>query len=369
MRLRKIIISANDTSYIYNLRRELIKSLLDKGFAITVVANVDRYSSELSELGCSLVNMEISRHGTNPVSDLDLYLKFKKTLDIERPDIVLSFNIKPNIYLGMLCKKMNIFFIPNITGLGGALINPGVVQKIAITLYKLGMRGANVILFQNESNRKFFISKKIIKNSQNNYLIPGSGININEFIYKNYPENRNITKFIMISRIMKDKGIEEFIKSAKYIKERYPNVVFNLVGSFDDDSYKEIIERMNNNGIINYLGFREDIIDLICDSNCVIHPSYHEGLSNVLLEAGATGRPVIASDIPGCRETFIDGKSGLSVQPKNVKDLIEKIEKFIHLSYGEKEKMGLENRHHIEEKFDRKIVVEKYLECIEEYAK
>lgn len=208
-----------------------------------------------------------------------------------------------------------------------------------------------------------------MEKTKDNVILPGSGINLDKFKCSVYPETESVISFIMISRIMKDKGIEEYLNAVENIKLRYPNTEFNLVGEYDDISYKSRIETLDNKDIINYLGYRKDIPKLIEKSHCLIHPSYHEGLSNVLLETGATGRPVIASDIPGCKETFIDGESGFAVKVKDSDDLISKIEQFINLPYETKKQMGKANREHVEKNFDRKIVVEKYIESIEKYAK
>lgn len=369
MNNKKIMIVANDTTFIYNLRKEIVEGFLESRYDVVVVAKKLKFINEIEEMGCDLIDLNLERNGTNPMSDIKLFRQISFILKNQKPDLVFSNSIKPNVYFGIACRKQNIPFIPNITGLGGALLNPGIVQKVAIFLYRQGMKAANTVLFQNEFNRQFFWDKKIIKSNQDNILLPGSGINLEKFRYKQYPNDGEPIKFVTISRVMRDKGIDELLESATYIKNKYPNVIFQLVGAYDDASYKNVIEEMVKDGIIEYLGFKKDINEILSDSYCVIHPSYHEGLSNVLLEAGATGRPVIASDIPGCREAFIDGISGFSVKAKNSDDLKETIERFINLSYKDKERMGIENRKYIEEKFDRNIVVKKCLECAKVYIK
>lgn len=366
---KKVMIVANDTSYIYRLRKEILEKILLDGNELVVVSKKINYVKEIEGLGSKIINLDIPRHGTNPINDLNLYRHIKRVLKSEDPDIVFTYNIKPNVYFGLACNKMSIPVIPNITGLGGALLNPGFVQFISSKLYKAGLRKSKIVLFQNEFNKDFFLKNKIIDENDRTYVLPGSGINLVNYYYFDYPDSIDTIRFIMISRIMKDKGISEYLDAAENIKSKYPKTEFLLVGDYDDVSYKDRIDILNNKGIINYLGYRKDINELIKKSHCLIHPSYHEGLSNVLLEAGATGRPVIASDIPGCRETFIDGKSGLSVGPKDSDDLTNKIEKFINLPHKEKEQMGKANREHVERNFDRKIVVDKYIECIEKFAR
>ncbi|MBP2068996.1 glycosyltransferase family 4 protein [Anaerococcus nagyae] len=366
---KKIMIVANDTSYFYRLRKEILERILINGNELVVVSKKTNFVREIEELGCKFINLDIPRHGTNPIDDLRLYRNIKRILKSEKPNLVFTYNIKPNVYFGIACNKLNIPFIPNITGLGGALLNPGFVQLISRNLYKAGLKKSKIVFFQNEFNKNFFLKNKIISNEKRYHVIPGSGINLGYYYYSDYPYANDTINFIMVSRIMRDKGITEYLDAAESIKSKYPNTVFTLVGDYDDLSFKDRIDNLNDNGIINYLGYRKDIDKLIRRSHCLIHPSYHEGLSNVLLEAGATGRPVIASDVPGCRETFVDGVSGLAVKVKDSEDLTHKIEEFINIPYEKKVQMGKANREHVSENFDRKIVVEKYIECIEKFAK
>lgn len=366
---KTILFAANDTTFVYNLRKEIIEDLCNKGQDVIIVAEPKGYVEEIKDIGCNLIEIKVPRRGKNPFSDINLYNHIKQILKVEKPNIVFSNSIKPNVYFGIASSKLGVPFVPNVTGLGSALLNPGVVQKIATTLYKRGVRNAKTIFFQNNYNKEYFYHSKIINESKDFLILPGSGINLEKYKYSQFPNELDTIRFIMIGRIMKDKGISEYLDAAENIKSKYPKTEFLLVGDYDDVSYKERIDILNNKGIINYLGYRKDINELIKKSHCLVHPSYHEGLSNVLLEAGATGRPVIASDIPGCRETFIDGVSGLAVKVKDSEDLTHKIEEFINIPNDKKVQMGKANRNHVAKNFDRKIVVDKYIECIEKYAK
>ena len=366
---KTILFAANDTTFVYNLRKEIIEDLCNRDQDVIIVAQFKDYIEELKDIGCKLIELKIPRRGKNPFSDINLYNHIKHILKENEPDIVFSNSIKPNVYFGIATSKLGIPFVPNVTGLGSALLNPGSVKKIAHTLYKMGVKNSKTIFFQNNYNKEYFYNSKIIGKSKDCLVLPGSGINLEKYSYFEYPETDRSIKFIMIARIMRDKGIFEFLNAAEIIKSKYPNVEFTLVGDYDDLSFKDRIDKLNDNGIITYLGYRQDIDELIKKSHCIVHPSYHEGLSNVLLEAGATGRPVIASDIPGCRETFIDGVSGLAVKVKDSDDLTRKIEEFINIPHNKKAQMGKANREHVAKKFDRKIVVDKYIECIEKYAK
>lgn len=364
----KILILANNDVGLFNFRYELIDRLLNSDYEVHISLPYGPKVDKLKSIGCIYHETNMDRHGKNPYNEIKLYRIYKKIIKNVAPNCVLSYTIKPNIYGAIAANKLDIPFIANVTGLGTALENNNILQKIIITMYRYAFRNVEKIFFQNTSNKKFFVENKIINSGYDN--LPGSGVNIEKFQLKDYPDDKGNLKFLTIGRIMKNKGIDELLDAAVELKKKYNDAIsFYLVGDFDDQSYRQRIDKLVEEDVINYLGFRNDIDSLIDNSHCIIHPSYHEGLSNVLLEAGASGRPVIASDIPGCRETFIDGVSGLAVKVKDSNDLISKIEQFINLPYDTKKRMGKANREHVVKNFDRKIVVEKYIESIEKYAK
>lgn len=375
----KILILTNDAQGFLLFRKELLEELLNaKSFInnnnnfiveeILVCAPNSDYSNDIAKIGCMYKNVSMDRRGKNPLKDYKLIKEYERIIDNFNPNVILTYTIKPNIYGGIAAKKQKIPYIVNITGLGTSIHKNNITSKFIKKLYKIGVKGASEIFVQNKSNLEFF--KNNILADANYNLIPGSGINLERFVYKEYPSDTQPIKFITIGRIMKDKGIDELLESIVKIKKEFGSKVeFHIAGSYDDVSYKDKIDSLNKVGTINYLGLRNDIPQIIGDYHCIIHPSYHEGLSNVLLEAGATGRPVIASNVPGCKETFIDGVSGLAVRVKDSDDLIRKIEEFINIPYEKKVQMGKANREHVEKNFDRKIVVQKYIECIEKYAR
>ena len=286
---------------------------------------------------------------------------YVKTIKHIKPDTVLSYTIKPNIYGGIASRINKVPYLVNITGLGTSAENPGFIQKITWTLYRIGLKKANCVFFQNESNRSFFKNKNIIINKTR--LIPGSGVNIDQHKFEKYPEEDGIIKFLFIGRIMKAKGVDELLDAAMIIKNKYPNVLFNLVGP-SEENYNEKLENLQKAGIIKYHGQQDDVHSFIKESHATILPSYHEGIANVLLESASAGRPVIASKIPGCQETFDEGISGLGFEVKNVNALINAIVKFIELPYKEKKKMGTAGRKKMEKEFNRQIVIDAYIEEI-----
>ena len=363
---RRISILANDTTYIYNTRAALIEKLVELGYEVYIVSQILKFEKELKDMGCKVINMATGRHGKNPFSDLKLLKEYKRILKEINPEIVFSYNIKPNVYGGMACSKLKIRFMPNITGLGTALEYPGLMQKITIMLNKIGLKNAEVIFFQNSENQEFFKKHNLISENTKSILLPGSGVDLNRHTLLEYPKDE-VIKFLFIARILKEKGIDIYLETAKAIKEKYPNTEFHICGYFDDDKYKEILKQNEKNGIIIYHGEQKDMIPFFENSHCIVHPSYYpEGMSNVLLEAAAHGRPIICTDRSGCRETAIDGETGYIVPIKNTEKVIEAVEKIIKMSNKERKQMGLNGRKKIEKEFDRNIVVNEYMNVIGE---
>lgn len=366
---KRVVLLANDTTYTYNLRLALIKELINQKYEIYIVAEILKFKDELESIGCHLINIDIGRHGTNPLSDFKLMKQYKKILKHIKPEYVLSYNIKPNVYGGMACKSIKTKFMPNITGLGTALEYPGIMQKITITLNKIGLKNASVVFFQNSENMEFFEKNKILSKKTKMVLLPGSGVDLEKHELIDYP-NDNIIKFLYIARIMKDKGIDIYLDVAKEIRKKYPNTEFHICGYCDDDKYKDILNQYEKDNVIIYHGEQKNMIPFFKMASCIIHPSYYpEGMSNVLLEAAAHGRPIICTDRSGCRETVNDGESGFIVPIKNTNKVIESVEKIIKMTYKERKQMGISGRKKIEKEFDRDIVVKKYLKEVNDIQK
>ena len=356
--MKRIVILSNHDAYTYNFRREIIQNLMDENFKIFIVLPFGEKVLDLERMGCVCIDLPLDRRGMNPYTDLKLLSKYNKIMKKIKPAAVLSFTIKPNIYGGLVCRKHNIPFFPNVTGLGTAVENEGLVQKLLIKMYKFAYKKASCVFFQNEANRQFFRDKGIkVKNAR---VIPGSGVNTTHFSLLPYPSDNEI-HFMFISRIMKEKGINQYLDVAKYIKAKYPNTVFHVLGYCEQD-YQEELKYLQSEGIIHYHGMQSDVREFHKFSHCTIHPTYYpEGMSNVLLESASCGRPIITTDRIGCKEIVDDGLNGYLVNQKDTQDLINKIEKFLALTYEEKRKMGKVGRTKIEKSFDREIVVDNYM--------
>lgn len=357
----KVLILANNDVGLYKFRKELLEALLKEHKVYICLPN-GAYVKQMVQMGCEFVECNcLERRGKNPFSDLRLLSFYRETLKRINPNIVFTYTIKPNVYGGMACASLSIPYVTNITGLGSAVENGGILQKITLFLYKLGLKKAQKVFFQNTANRDFMLSKGIINGKYD--LLPGSGVNLNQYKVLDYPDNDTVD-FVFIARIMKEKGIEQYIDAAKYIRAKYPCTRFHICG-FCDESYENVLAKLHEEKIIIYHGVVDNIAEIHKISSCTIHPTYYpEGLSNVLLESAACGRPVITTDRPGCREVVNDGVNGFVVREKNSQHLIEKIEMFLSLSREERKAMGLAGRLKVEEEFDRKIVVEMYLKEI-----
>ena len=359
--MKKVLFLVNHDVVIYNFRLELVERLLSDGYEVHISSPYGERIEDLKRLGAIFHETNMDRHGMNPINELKLLQNYKKLLKKIKPDIVLGYTIKPNIYGAMAAESVNIPFVANITGLGTAVENPGLSQKISIILYKIAFRKVQKVFFQNTENQQFFIDHKIALGKHG--LLPGSGVNLRRFTVKEFPCS-NVIKFAFISRIMKEKGIDQYLEAAKAIKEKYPNTEFHICG-FCETEYEGKLNEYNDAGIVIYHGMIRDVANFISEMNCIIHPTYYpEGLSNVLLEASASGRPIITTDRSGCREVVDDGINGYMIPQKDSTKLIEAIEKFLCLSLEAKRNMGQAARKKVEKEFDRQIVVEAYMKEI-----
>lgn len=359
--MKKIMILANSASGLYDFRNELLLALLEKYEVHVALPDADKVP-ELAKEGCIIHNTPIDRRGMNPLKDMGLLKLYKKILKQVRPDCVLTYTIKPNIYGNLCCRQLKIPYIVNITGLGSAFENGGLIQKLVVFLYKNALKKANCIFFQNETNREIF-NRFGIK-GKSSRLVPGSGVNLDRHQFEEYPSKEDKTVFLYVGRIMKEKGSDELLYTARQIKKEYPEASFELVGYYEDD-YKEVVEQLEKENILKLTSYQKDVHPFYKKASAVIMPSYHEGMSNVILEASATGRPVIASNIPGCKEGFEDGITGIGFEARNKEALLAALKEFLKKSYEDRAAMGKAARVKMENEFDRNKVVNAYLEEIE----
>ncbi len=359
-----ILILTNHQLGLYKFRRELLERLLQEKHEVYVSVPPAEYTEELRQLGVEVIdNNFLDRRGTDPIRDLRLIKHYKSLVKIIRPDVVLTYTIKPNVYGGYVCGRLDVPYIANVTGLGTSIQNGGLLQKVTQTLYRKGLKKARKVFFQNSANRDYMLEHHIVSEDTTDVL-PGSGVNTEQNCYEPYPMDGDHVIITTIGRIMKDKGIDEILEAARIIKQSHPNTEFRLIGDFDE-GYEETIREADKQGIIKYLGFQKDVHRYIAESHAILHASYHEGMSNVLLEAASTGRPVIATNVPGCRETYEPGVTGIGFEAKNTESLVAAIETFLQLTPEQRMQMGKAGREKMVREFDRKIICDRYTEAIE----
>lgn len=355
----KIMILANNDAGLYKFRRELLEELV-KRHQVAVCLPNGEFVRNIEEMGCEFIDCTVlERRGMNPVKELKLLRFYQKILREKKPDIVFTYTIKPNVYGGMACAGLKIPYAANITGLGTAVENAGLIQKITLTLYKLGLRKAQKVFFQNRENKEFMLAKKVVRGAYDQ--LPGSGVNLKQYVPLDYPKEGTVD-FVFIARVMKEKGIDNYLEAAEEIRRKYPQTRFHICG-FCEDDYSARLKELEEKGIIIYHGMVKDMMPVYRMISCTVHPTYYpEGLSNVLLESCACARPIITTDRAGCREVIDDGINGYICRQNDSKDLICQLEKFLALSLEERRNMGLMGRKKVEKEFDRQIVVEKYVQ-------
>ncbi len=362
--MKKILILANNDVGLYKFRKELIEVLL-KEYEVHIALPDGDFVKDLTEMGCVFHPTEIARHGTNPFQDLALMRRYKSIISKVAPHAVLTYTIKPNVYGGMVCAAKKIPYIVNITGLGSAVENKGVLQTVTTALYKFGLRKASHVFFQNHDNLAFMKQKKIVK--ENTDILPGSGVNVSHYQPLPYPAGDTVD-FVFIARVMKEKGIDQYLDAVDVIGEKYPHTRFHICGICEEE-YQSLLEEKTKAGQITYHGLVGDMIPIYQMAACTVHPTYYpEGMSNVLLESCASGRPIITTDRAGCKEIVDNGVNGYVCRQQDSEDLIQKIEQFLALSQEEREQMGRNGRQKVEREFDRNIVIEKYLSAIRRFA-
>lgn len=362
----KIVILANSAGGLLSFRQELLVAMIKRGYEVMVCLPPNDRIKEIEDLGCTVRTIPIDRRGTNPLRDIKLLYSYFRLIRTEKPTVVLTYTIKPNIYGGLACRFLHVPYIVNITGLGSAVENPGLLQKVTLTLYKTALKKAACIFFQNRGNQSLFLNNKI--NISSHRLIPGSGVNLTKFHYQPYPKENKI-KFLFISRLMKEKGIEEYFTAAEYFSKLRSDLEFGILGNCEEN-YIQRLKELQEKGIIKYYGMQKDVRPYIAAASCLIHPTFYpEGMSNVILEAASTGRPVITTNRHGCMEAVDDGKTGFLFPEKNTNALIECIRRFLELDREAHEDMGIRGREKMEKEFNRQIVIDAYIEEIKKAGK
>ena len=370
--IKTVAIVVNTSWNIYNFRLALIRRLKREGYKVILIAPRDDYSQQLEDEGFIYHNIKIDNRGVNPFVDLMLIYDFYKLYKELKPDLILNYTIKPNIYSSLAGKVLSIPTLNNITGLGTVFLNENLSSHIARWLYRVSIYN-NLVVFQNSDDMTLFMEKKLVK-EDNTRLILGSGIDTNRFKSQNSLTNKRKFTFLMIARLIKDKGISEYIEAIRIIKStKYANrCTFKILGSLYHSNPTAIsqdeLDSWIDEGLIEYLGHSDSVQDEIDKVDCVVLPSYREGLSRVLLEASSMSKPIITTDVTGCRDIVDNGVNGYLVKVKNSVELAKAMKKMLNLSNIELIYMGRNGRKKVIENFSEEIVVNKYLSLIKSIA-
>lgn len=358
--MSKVLFLSNHFITLFSFRKELINKLIEEGQDVYLSLPISDDNKYFEDLGCKIIPTQIDRRGVNPFKDFCLIKQYNKIIKEINPDIIFSYTIKPNIYGTMVSNKTGHRQVCNITGTGATFLKKNLVSTVCTFLYKISVKKCYKIFFQNTGDRDYFIKYKMVKDNYD--MLPGSGCDLASHPYCPMP-NQDKIRFIFIGRVMELKGIDEYLECAKVIKKKYPNTEFIIAGWNEEQKYKKVVERYQQERYVNYIGFRKDISDWMKNTHCTILPSHGgEGVPNVLLESAATGRICIGSKINGTTDVIEDGKTGFLFETGSAQSLIKCVERVISMSEEERTQMGISGREKIVKEFDRRIVINKYLE-------
>lgn len=358
----QILILANHSGGLYDFRKDLIAELKTHASVAVAVPHNDRWD-ELNGLADRVIELPIDRRGMNPLHDGKLFRQYRAILGEIKPDLVLTYTIKPNIYGGLACRMAHIPYAVNITGLGSAIENGGWLKKFVLALYRPALKGAKVVFFENAGNRDTLAATGVVPKGRD-VVLHGAGVNLEDYPCQPYPQAGPV-RFLFVGRVMHEKGVDELFAAAKRMKQQYgEQVEFHMVGSFEE-AYKPVMDQLEQAGVVKYHGYQSDMKPFYAMTSCVVLPSYHEGMSNVLLEAAASGRPLITSDIPGCREAVENGVSGYLCPAKDADALYEAMRRFAALSVEQRSQMGRCGRERMEQQFSKTAVVAETIKQLE----
>ena len=358
----QILILANHSGGLYDFRKDLIAELKTHASVAVAVPHNDRWD-ELNGLADRVIELPVDRRGMNPLHDGKLFRQYRAILGEIKPDLVLTYTIKPNIYGGLACRMAHIPYAVNITGLGSAIENGGWLKKFVLALYRPALKGAKVVFFENAGNRDTLVATGVVPKGRD-VVLHGAGVNLEDYPCQPYPQAGPV-RFLFVGRVMHEKGVDELFAAAKRMKQQYgEQVEFHMVGSFEE-AYKPAMDELEQAGVVKYHGYQSDMKPFYAMTSCVVLPSYHEGMSNVLLEAAASGRPLITSDIPGCREAVENGVSGYLCPAKDADALYEAMRRFAALSVEQRSQMGRCGRERMEQQFSKTAVVAETIKQLE----
>jgi glycosyltransferase involved in cell wall biosynthesis len=364
----KVVIALNTAWNLVNFRAGLIRALVAEGYEVLAVAPNDEYAPRLAELGCRFVALPMDNKGTHPGRDLLLFFRFLNLLRRERPDMFLGYTVKPNVYGSLAAHVLGIPVVNNIAGLGAVFIRDNWLTRLVRLLYKTALSRSRHVFFQNDEDMRLFVEQGLVASDKVSRL-PGSGVDLSTFRYAPMQPLENRTfHFLLAARLLWDKGVGEYVEAARMVRRKYPTAKFQLLGFLDVQNPTTVSSAQMDDwvkeGVVEYLGVADDVKPYMAAADCVVLPSYREGVPRSLLEAAAIGRPIVTTDAAGCRDVVEDGVNGLLCRVADAGDLADKLLRMIAMTPEDRELMGQAGRRKMELEFDEKIVIRRYLEVI-----
>jgi glycosyltransferase involved in cell wall biosynthesis len=367
---KKIAVIENGLFSTYTMREGLMQRLLKEGYDVTILTHTNSFVSQVEKTGLHVMN--IGSGNLNPWKVLKYIFNLYSALKKIQPDVCLTFSIRPAIWGNFITRDLNIPTITNITGVGPLFTSKNLAYRIARSIYRHALQKTRKVFFQNFDDMNLFLQKKFVR-KEIAERVPGSGVDYQKFspITNAKTDEENFI-FLFIGRLIKDKGIFEFVEAARVIRKKFPNIIFNVIGPFwhqnlkSNTITKSDLQNWIVEGIIDYQGEKKDIRKFIAEADCIVLPSYREGTSNILLEAASMEKPIITTKTTGCKETVEDEVTGFLCKVKDAEDLADKMEKMYLLSEEDRKTMGRKGRQKIIKEFDKQIVINAYLKAIHE---
>lgn len=364
----KVIIVLNTAWNLVNFRAGLIRALVAEGHEVVAVAPQDEYAPRLAALGCRFVALPMDNKGTHPGRDLLLFLRFLSLLRRERPDVFLGYTVKPNVYGSLAAHALGIPVVNNIAGLGAVFIRDNWLTRLVRLLYKTALSRSQHVFFQNDEDMRQFVEQGLVVADKVSRL-PGSGVDLCSFYYSPMqPLGNRAFRFLLVARLLWDKGVGEYVEAARMVRRKYPAAKFQLLGFLDVKNPTAVsraqMDEWVAEGVVEYLGVADDVQPYLAAADCVVLPSYREGVPRSLLEAAAMGRPIVTTNAVGCRDAVSDGVNGLLCRVADAGDLAEKMAQMIALSPEARAAMGQRGREKVEREFDERVVIKRYLDVI-----
>lgn len=373
---KKIVLVVNVAWSMFNFRYGLIARLLEEGYSVTIITAPDEFSIKLRDMGCEVIDLAISAKGTNPFRDLQLVYDLYRYYSKLKPDFIIHYSIKPNIYGSLAAKLAGYPSIAITTGLGYTFLNNNIIANVARTLYRLSFCFPKEVWFLNDDDRQTFLRHRLVSRNKA-VLLFGEGVDLEHFKPRHKAQSNNTmaiepVRFLLIARMLWDKGVAEYVDAARIVKNSYPQAIFQLLGPCDVENpsaiNRNLIANWETEGVVEYLGTTEDVRPLIAEADCVVLPSYREGIPRTMIESAAMAKPLIVSDVAGCREVVIPDVTGFVCQVKDAQDLAQCCQKLIALDTIERSFMGSAGRQFMEEQFDEELIIEQYLTMLKKYG-